>query len=212
MNIEELFPNPWMEAADLAGNDVAFTIQRFSIEELKHPGSTKTDNKGVLWFGDVTKGFVLGPKIHKRVLVHNFGKETDNWIGKRVVLYESRDKYQRDMVACMRIRCDADKPETMKSFICNNRYYMSDHASWIKTNPKPYPKATPAASPRSPEPEKELELALDIVKESPDVPALTELWKTLSKRNWSKEQLTKLIASMAARKKAIEPKDVEAAQ
>jgi hypothetical protein len=59
--------------------------------------------KGVLFFEEFTRGFVLNRTNLKRIIdLH--GKETDEWMGKQITLYPSETEFGGRTVDCIRVR------------------------------------------------------------------------------------------------------------
>lgn len=129
MNVELLFPSKYVKAADLPATGAVVTIEKFVAEDLQMVGGKK-QRKGVMYFKGKEKSFVLGAKVNKQVLVHLYGSETDNWAGKKVVIYPTRDTFMGKMVDCIRLR--SEKQEAMEDFTCGNANYMRDYEDWMK--------------------------------------------------------------------------------
>lgn len=79
MNIDNEFPSKWLKAADMAGKRIPVTLDRVAREEV---GS---DMKPVLYFQGKEKGVVLN-KTNAEILKEAFGRETEEWTGKEIIL------------------------------------------------------------------------------------------------------------------------------
>lgn len=59
----------------------------------------------VLWFRGEKRGFGLGAKINREMVVYNLGShETDDWLGRKLVLYRTMTEMKGKPVPCIRIR------------------------------------------------------------------------------------------------------------
>jgi hypothetical protein len=85
MNAALLNPSKYLKAVEFLGRDHTLTITEVKREELIREDNSK-EKKGIVFFAETTKGWVLNVTNIKS-LVAMWGDETDNWIGKKVVLY-----------------------------------------------------------------------------------------------------------------------------
>ena len=65
------------------------------------------DDKPVLQFKDKERGLVLN-KTNAGILGAALGMETDNWIGREVILYSAKVNYQGNLVDGIRV--DVSEP------------------------------------------------------------------------------------------------------
>lgn len=100
MKLSQLYPSEWLRSADLAGNDVTYTITKISVEEM--PGDDDKQQP-VLRFRETPKKFGLN-RTNGNMLAELYGEETDEWIGKRVTLFPTRVDFQGKRVDAIRIR------------------------------------------------------------------------------------------------------------
>lgn len=98
MDATKLCPAPHIEAAELTG-DTPVTIERVAFADV---GEEKV-NKGVLFFREFDRGMVLNRTNLKRIIAQH-GNETDEWVGKSVVLYPSETDFAGRTVPCIRVR------------------------------------------------------------------------------------------------------------
>lgn len=89
---------------DLAGRDVTVTISKVIGGELTAPGGRK-NKKPVLYFVGKEKGMVLN-RTNGKTIAAMYGVKTEDWIGKRVILYVSvtRNPDGSGDVDCIRVR------------------------------------------------------------------------------------------------------------
>ena len=107
MNIDETFPREsgWINHADLQGKEVSLTITDVGVHEFE-------DGKrqpAVSFLGTDKK---LGLNVINRETIKAvYGVETDNWIGKCIILFKSTTPFGNKIVDCVRLRCPA--PQAM---------------------------------------------------------------------------------------------------
>lgn len=63
----------------------------------------KQERKLVVYFKEIEQGLVLN-KTNGKMLVKNFGDETDAWVGQPVELYVAEVEYQGETQLGIRIR------------------------------------------------------------------------------------------------------------
>ena len=98
MNINDAFPSNYLKASDLKGRSVAVVIDSISMEEIG-----KGENKMICYFAGKDKGMVLN-KTNANNIAVLYGPETDNWIGKEVILFEAMVDFQGRTVPALRVR------------------------------------------------------------------------------------------------------------
>jgi hypothetical protein len=99
MDILECYPSEYLRAADLKGATPAVTIQ--TVEKME-VGSSR-EEKPVLFFEGKGKGLILN-KTNSTAIAEMFGRDTENWIGEKVVLFETSVAFQGKVVPAIRIR------------------------------------------------------------------------------------------------------------
>jgi len=105
MDVDLMFQGRFIKAADLMGKDVTLTIQDVCMEELE--GDKGKEMKGIVSFVGKKRKWVLN-RTNALCLKAMFGRETDQWKGKRVTLYPTT--FNED--PCIRVKGspDLDKP------------------------------------------------------------------------------------------------------
>jgi hypothetical protein len=105
MRAELLRPSDYIRAADLNGKDVTVTIKEVVAKyEMIYQGGRK-EKKAVLYFEGSEKGFVLSAKVNLKAIIAQHGNETDNWVGKKITLYEDPDvMFGKEKVGGIRVR------------------------------------------------------------------------------------------------------------
>lgn len=80
----------YLKHQDLNGADMVLTIARVTREEIKDKdGSSK--KKFILYFKELDKGLVLNTTNMNTLYAVLKTDESDDWIGKRITLYEKDD-------------------------------------------------------------------------------------------------------------------------
>ena len=67
------------------------------------------EHKPVLYFQNHERGIVLN-KTNSSIIADMYGEETDDWPGKRVVLYPARVEFQGKIVDAIRIKLEVVQP------------------------------------------------------------------------------------------------------
>jgi hypothetical protein len=84
MNINEAFPSKYLKAADLQDREVAVVIGRVEMETIG------TDRRMLLYFNGKDKALD--------------GQDTDNWVGKPIVLFPAHVDFKGESVEAIRIK------------------------------------------------------------------------------------------------------------
>lgn len=85
MDYDELFPGRFLKSGEFKGQRVKLTIRGVRTEALpQERGGDKV--RGIISFGETQKELVLN-RTNGECLKAMFGRNTDDWLGKRVVLY-----------------------------------------------------------------------------------------------------------------------------
>lgn len=110
MNIYKTELFPYLEGDSLAGKEFEMTIKDFGSEMMPdHKGADEL--KYTLQFNETDKSLILNKTNAKRLAVL-FGPETNEWKGKRIVLYTEEVKAFGKLHNAIRIKGTSDdKPE-----------------------------------------------------------------------------------------------------
>ena len=119
MNFELLYPSKYVKASDLGTKDVTKTIKAVKLEELEGVDGTKKA-KVIVYFSDSQKMWVM-PRTCGESLRVMFGKETNNWIGKRVTLFSKKVDSFGEEVDAVRVKGSPDIKEPMKEVVPRGR-------------------------------------------------------------------------------------------
>jgi hypothetical protein len=99
MDIEAAFPSKYLKASDLQGREPTVVISHIAMEEV---GRDK-DRRPILYFRGKEKGVVLN-KTNSTNISGGYGRDTDGWIGKSVVLFTAMVDFQGQTGPAIRIR------------------------------------------------------------------------------------------------------------
>lgn len=97
MKIGSAFPGAYLKAADLDGKRVGVIIDKVEMEDIGG------ENKPILHFKGKERGLVLNKTNANSITFIVGSDETDQWVGKRIVLYPSKTDFQGKSVACIRV-------------------------------------------------------------------------------------------------------------
>lgn len=104
MHINEAFPSKYVRAADLKNSEVTVVIATVDVENI-----SPTERKLVMTFQGKQKGMVLN-KTNANRIAYVYGNDTDDWIGKEIVLYPEMVEFQGRMVEAIRVKPPLKKP------------------------------------------------------------------------------------------------------
>ena len=99
MKVNEMFTGNFLAAADLKGKAHKLRIEALTQEELGDP----KENKWVLKFAGKEKKLVLN-KTNTNAIAEMHGDETDNWMGKTVILFPTKTEFGGKKVDCIRVK------------------------------------------------------------------------------------------------------------
>lgn len=116
MDYALLFPGRFLKSAQFLGKDVHLTIAGVRTEALpSDKGGEKV--KGIVAFNETKLELVLN-RTNAECVKGMFGRETDEWIGKRVTFYPApfSDPFTGEQTTCIRVRGspDIDKDVTVE--------------------------------------------------------------------------------------------------
>jgi hypothetical protein len=105
LDYDLLFPGRFIKAAEFKGKDVLVTISSIDLEDLpQDKGGERV--KGIISFAGKKKKLVLN-RTNGECFKAMFGRDTGEWVGKRVVLYPA--VWNGD--PCIRVRGSPDIAE-----------------------------------------------------------------------------------------------------
>jgi len=98
------FPSNYLKAEDLNGKEVTVTIDNVELVELGQ-GRDK-ESKLLITFVGKTKGLLVN-KTNARTIEKLYGDETDEWIGKRIIIGPKEVEFGAEMVWAIRVSLKA---------------------------------------------------------------------------------------------------------
>lgn len=105
VDIFTMCPKPYFNFRHLPAEGLKLTIKDTQKRELMNDkGELKS--KPVVYFSDDPRGWVLNETAIKQ-LAGAWGKETETWAGRAVVLYADKTNFKGDIVGCIRARLES---------------------------------------------------------------------------------------------------------
>lgn len=101
MKSADVFPTRFLKAEEL-DEDVQVTIKKVVLEELEQKDGTKAD-KPVCYFEEGPKGLILN-KTNWALIAKQHGDESDEWVGKTVILTTVDVDAFGDVVSAIRVK------------------------------------------------------------------------------------------------------------
>lgn len=101
----DLYPGRFLKADQLMGAHVTLTIRAAYLDRLGRGDGA--EDRGVLAFKETGRELVLN-KINGECLRAMFGNVVAEWVGKRVTLYPSKDRFGSEQVDCIRVSGSPD--------------------------------------------------------------------------------------------------------
>ena len=103
MNIDDAYPSKYLSAEDLRGGEPTVVIATADYELVGQ------EQKIVLTFQGKKKAMVCNKTNAKRI-AFMYGNETDDWIGREVVLCSEFTTFQGKPTQALRVKPPAQKP------------------------------------------------------------------------------------------------------
>lgn len=97
MRISDAYPSNYIKASDLRDKNVLVAIERIEMEDIGD------DHKPVIYFLGHSKGLCLN-KTNANNIATAYGDDTDDWLGKEIILYPTMVDFQGRSVAAIRVR------------------------------------------------------------------------------------------------------------
>ena len=101
-DLNAIFSNDTLKAADLKGKDAILTIKEVEIVTFEDQNKRKSQ-KPLLHFHETDKTFISN-KTNSMMIGEHYGYDTDNWPGQKITIYPTRTDFGNTIVDCIRIR------------------------------------------------------------------------------------------------------------
>jgi hypothetical protein len=98
MNVDEIFTSKYLKASDLQGKEVTVTIAKVGVESLNDG-----ERKPSLHFVGKDKGMLLN-KTNTNRIATMYGKEMNEWVGKKVTLAAEWVDFKGETVEAVRVQ------------------------------------------------------------------------------------------------------------
>lgn len=104
MHWKALHDSDYLYAHDLQGKEATLTIVRVTGGELTGQGGKKT-RKPLVYFKEPKSGKPLAfNKTNCKTVAALYGNDTDDWIGKRIIIYPTKTQFGNEEHDCIRVR------------------------------------------------------------------------------------------------------------
>jgi hypothetical protein len=103
MNINELYPSAYIKAQDVETPKLV-TINSLEVNRKMNDG----EHKHVLSFAEIEQELVLN-KTNTGLIASIHGQNTQDWVGKQIVLFKDKTSLQGKVVDCVRVRAPKQK-------------------------------------------------------------------------------------------------------
>ena len=113
MKAHEAFPSPYLACAELEGQELSLVIVRLEMEEFMNEG--KKVHKPVLYFQNEEKGFVVN-KTNWEIIASHYGEDSDDWLGKEIILTPSTALFGGKTVPSIRVRVPLKQAPARQQF------------------------------------------------------------------------------------------------
>lgn len=138
---DELFPNRFLKAGLMKGRDVTLTIKAIDLEKLPDDKGVEKVH-GIMTFEKTEKQWQIN-KTCGLALKAMFGSDLSKWIGRRVTLFPTTDKFGGETVEAIRVRGSPDIDRNI-TFTLKLQKKKPRQVTLVKTDPKA---ASPATAP-----------------------------------------------------------------
>ena len=111
LNLEEVFKGKFMKAGNLNGAEREVIIENVEMLEFEENGESKK-KLGIVLIGE-EQTFVCN-NTNRKILQRQFGAETDDWLGAKLVLYPDVVNVRGEIVDTIKVRIPANVAENEK--------------------------------------------------------------------------------------------------
>lgn len=107
--LDDIYESKWMRANDLRDEPGTFTVDRVEVGEVGQGAEKKAQL--IVTFQEFEKPLGLN-KTNAGAISDVYGKDTDDWIGEKVVLFPTQVDYQGSLVDAIRV----NKKKTLETY------------------------------------------------------------------------------------------------
>lgn len=109
MHIDQMKTSKFLASGDVREKPLLLTMTKLTRENVAMEGAEQ-DLKWALWFAESDKPMVLN-SINIQLIGATYGPETDNWPGKKIVLFHDPNvSFGGKLVGGLRVRAPKNKP------------------------------------------------------------------------------------------------------
>jgi hypothetical protein len=101
MKATDIFSGKYLASTDIGDREFKLVIEGTELVEFENEG--KKQKKIHITFQNAKKG-LLANKTNSMILVDAYGDDTENWIGKEVILYVEPVGFQGKVVKAIRVK------------------------------------------------------------------------------------------------------------
>jgi hypothetical protein len=87
MKISKMFPKRYATGEDLQGKTITLTITTIALEKMHPQPNAPEAEKWVIYFKEAKKGIILSRTLANQIAEVLGSDETDEWLGKRIMVY-----------------------------------------------------------------------------------------------------------------------------
>lgn len=99
MNIKQAFPSRFLREADLGGIDRTVTIRKVEMVDVDDG-----ELKPAAYFDGIEKALVLNVTNAGTISMLMGSEETNEWIGKQIILFPTTTEFKGKTTPCIRVR------------------------------------------------------------------------------------------------------------
>jgi hypothetical protein len=104
MKLTEMFPKRFATGEDLQGKAVTLTVQGVNSEKMHPQRNAPEVDRWVLYFKETKKGVILSRTLAYQIAGILGSDDTEQWIGKRIMLYPQPMNVAGKQVVAIRAR------------------------------------------------------------------------------------------------------------
>lgn len=108
MRVDQIYSGATLKAADLNGKAVKVQIESYTVQEFAESDGYKKQ-KIVLKLAGKDKTFVVN-KTNANRIAEMHGPDTDDWIGKAIIIHPERVDFQGTLTDALRVRLEQAAP------------------------------------------------------------------------------------------------------